>query len=205
MDNFALGPRPCLLLPPPRRRRQCCRWMMCDRLSTRSISLVYVCHLMSSSSCCSHRQEARLCVLVCLWWCFELAPPSTASTTSTSTSATSVTKGLYHQHELFVGFYSSRSICIVTSLWLWGMLVFSFFSSLTICDAPATTEVCVTGYLVVRDIVIPYCQMYGGDILHPCLVLYLYHTRAQHNTSMHYPKSFLLSNSSQTPQLTLIF
>jgi hypothetical protein len=80
----------------------------------------------------------------------------------------------YHWHELFVGFYSSRSICIVTSLWLRGMLVFGFFSSLTVCDAPATTEVCVRVFLVVRDIVIPYCQMFGGDILHPCLVCTLF-------------------------------
>lgn len=71
----------------------------------------------------------------------------------------------YHLHELLVGFYSSRSICIAMLLRLWQILVYGFFSSLIVCGAPARLWGMLRVYLVVKDIDILYCHMYPGGIL----------------------------------------
>jgi hypothetical protein len=73
-----------------------------------------------------------------------LPPPSTTLMTMTiSTSATSASKG-YHLHVVFAGFYSSHSICAITTLQLLEDVSSSdstldLFFSLTVCGAPAVT------------------------------------------------------------------
>jgi hypothetical protein len=62
---------------------------------------------------------------------------------SVSASSTLAQKG-YHPHEFLTGFVSNRSVCTTPTFQLWGdvslsALAYGFFSSLTVCGAPAVT------------------------------------------------------------------